>query len=75
MEAKVIIPGVYRHYKNKEYLVIGCAEHTETHEQFVVYRALYGERLLWVRPVEMFQEQIDVAGRLIPRFEFIRGEE
>ncbi len=64
-------PGRYRHYKGKEYHVIGCAKHSETEEELVVYRALYGERGLWVRPVAMFLEDIVVAGKLVKRFEFI----
>lgn len=46
--------GLYRHYKGREYEVIGIASHSETEEQLVVYRALYGEMGLWVRPLEMF---------------------
>ncbi len=68
-------PGRYRHYKGKEYHVIGCAKHSETEEELVVYRALYGERGLWVRPVAMFLEDIVVAGKLVKRFEFIGEEE
>jgi hypothetical protein len=67
-------PGRYRHYKGKEYHVIGCAKHSETEEELVVYRALYGERGLWVRPVTMFLEDVVVAGKRVKRFEFI-GEE
>ncbi len=67
-------PGRYRHYKGKEYHVIGCAKHSETEEELVVYRALYGERGLWVRPVAMFLEDVLVAGKRLNRFEFI-GEE
>jgi hypothetical protein len=67
-------PGRYRHYKGKEYQVFGCAKHSETEEELVVYRALYGERGLWVRPVAMFLEDVMVAGTRVKRFEFI-GEE
>ncbi len=67
-------PGRYRHYKGKEYHVIGCAKHSETEEELVVYRALYGERGLWVRPVAMFLEDVLVAGKRLNRVEFI-GEE
>lgn len=63
--------GLYRHYKGNEYQVIGVAGHTETEEQLVVYRALYGERGLWVRPLSMFIEQVDVLGVTRPRFEYI----
>jgi len=61
--------GKYRHYKGREYEVIGVAKHSETLEEMVIYRALYGEGDLWVRPLKMFLEVIEVDGRKIPRFE------
>lgn len=54
MEQRTIQPGRYRHFKGKEYQVLGLARHSETQELLVVYRALYGEGGLWVRPYEMF---------------------
>jgi len=63
--------GKYRHYKGNEYEVIGLAEHSETLEDLVVYQALYGERELWVRPVKMFLEEVEVDGKKIPRFKYI----
>lgn len=63
-------PGRYRHYKGKDYLVIGVAKHSETDEDFVVYRALYGECGLWVRPAKMFNEKIEMEGKLVSRFEW-----
>ena len=63
--------GKYRHYKGKEYEVIGTAMHSETLEELVVYRALYGERNLWVRPMKMFFEEVEVEGKKMPRFEYI----
>jgi len=63
--------GRYRHYKGEEYQVLGCAQHTETEEEFVVYRALYGNKGLWVRPKAMFLEPVLVDGKPAPRFEFI----
>lgn len=63
--------GKYRHYKNKEYEVIGVATHSETLEKLVVYRPLYGELGLWVRPLAMFIEDVEVDGRKMPRFEYI----
>ncbi|WP_328185332.1 DUF1653 domain-containing protein [Marinobacter sp. OP 3.4] len=61
-------PGRYRHYKGKDYEVIGTARHSETEEWLVVYRCLYGDHSLWVRPLEMFNESVDVAGEEVPRF-------
>lgn len=65
-----IKPGKkYRHFKGKEYLVLHIAKHSETLEELVVYQALYGEMGIWVRPLVMFQEQIEREGRWINRFE------
>jgi hypothetical protein len=61
-------PGIYRHYKGNDYEVIGLARHSESREAMVVYRALYGERGLWVRPLAMFLESVDIAGERVPRF-------
>ena len=63
--------GKYRHYKGKEYEVIGVARHSETLEDLVVYKALYGERDLWVRPAKMFLENVEINGKMIPRFKKI----
>ncbi|HTL60014.1 MAG TPA: DUF1653 domain-containing protein [Nitrospira sp.] len=60
--------GRYRHYKGRDYEVIGEARHSETEEPFVVYRALDGERRLWIRPLAMFLDTVTVEGRTIPRF-------
>jgi cyclomaltodextrinase len=65
--------GKYKHYKGKEYEVIGIAKHSETLEELVVYKALYqseGENI-WVRPLEMFLGEIENEGKRIKRFEFI----
>ncbi|MEE3158451.1 MAG: DUF1653 domain-containing protein [Pseudomonadota bacterium] len=64
-------PGRYRHYKGKDYQVIGLARHSETEEPLVVYRTLYGDYDLWVRPLAMFNEQVEVDGEAYPRFTFI----
>lgn len=61
-------PGRYRHYKGNFYEVIGTARHSETDEPMVVYRPLYGEGGLWVRPEAMFLETVEVAGQRVPRF-------
>ncbi len=63
--------GIYQHYKGNFYEVLDVARHTETLENLVVYRALYGERELWVRPLEMFLEQIQVDAKTVPRFRYI----
>jgi hypothetical protein len=61
-------PGLYRHYKGMFYEVIGTARHTETEEVLTLYRALYGEKGLWVRPAAMFNEEVVVDGVRQPRF-------
>ncbi len=66
--------GRYRHFKGKYYEVLGVARHSETGEELVVYRPLYGERGLWVRPLAMFTETVERDGKIMPRFEFV-GEE
>lgn len=61
-------PGIYKHYKGNLYQVMEVATHSETLEKVVVYRPLYGERALWVRPLAMFTEEVDVNGVMVPRF-------
>lgn len=72
---ELVINGIYRHYKGNEYKVISVAKHSETLEEMVVYRALYGEMGLWVRPKTMFLESINKDGKEIERFSFIRKDE
>jgi len=69
--------GIYRHYKGKEYKVIGVAKHSETLEDLVVYECLYDNprSKLWVRPKKMFDEYAEVEGEKVPRFEYIRDDE
>lgn len=62
------ILGRYQHYKGGQYEVMGVARHSETFEVLVVYRPLYGDSAVWVRPYAMFYEQVDVNGKLQPRF-------
>jgi cyclomaltodextrinase len=67
----VLKTGLYQHYKGGQYEVIDIARHSETEEKFVLYRALYGERGLWVRPLAMFTESVNIEGVCMPRFEYI----
>jgi hypothetical protein len=71
MENKIQL-GKYRHYKGNMYEVLGVAKHSETLEESVVYRAMYGENELWVRPVKEFFEIVEVGGKKVSRFEFIK---
>ena len=64
-------PGLYRHYKNLPYEVLGTVRHSETLEPMTLYRALYGDRGLWVRPAAMFQEEVVVNGQRQPRFTWV----
>ena len=66
-----IKPGRYRHFKGKEYEVLGVARHSETEEELVVYRALYGDFGLWVRPESMWNETVERDGRTFRRFTYI----
>lgn len=64
-------PGRYRHYKGHDYEVFGVARHSETEEPLVVYRCLYGDFSLWVRPLAMFQESVSVGGESVARFTYV----
>lgn len=66
-----IKPGRYRHFKGNEYEVIGLARHSETQEEMVVYRALYGDFGLWVRPARMWNETVEHDGKTFRRFTYI----
>lgn len=66
-----IKPGRYRHFKGKEYEVLGVARHSETEEELVVYRALYGDFGLWVRPVSMWNETVERDDKTFRRFTYI----
>lgn len=67
--------GKYRHYKGNLYEVLGTAKHSETEEEFVVYRALYDNQGLWIRAKEMFMETVRIENREVLRFEFINEKE
>ena len=69
--AQTLRPGRYRHFKGKEYELLFLATHSETLEPMVVYRALYGERGIWVRPAAMRDEEIERDGRTVCRFTYI----
>ena len=66
-----IRPGRYRHFKGNEYQVLGTATHSESGEPMVVYRALYGEGGLWVRPLSMWNEWVERDGYAGSRFQFV----
>jgi len=67
-------PGRYRHFKGNEYEVIGVAKHSETLEPMVVYRALYGEGDIWVRPARMWNEIIELPEKTVKRFELVESD-
>lgn len=71
MQKPVIQTGKYQHYKGNEYQVLDMVLHSETEQFMVLYQPLYGERLLWVRPLEMFFEEVEVDGQRLPRFKFV----
>ncbi len=68
MEVKL---GKYKHFKGGEYEVLGVARHSETGGEMVVYRALYGDKELWVRPKQMFLEQVEIGDKKVSRFDYI----
>ncbi len=70
-----IRPGKYRHFKGNEYEVLFLARHSETEEPMVVYRALYGDRDIWVRPASMWNEMIERDGTTFRRFERIERDD
>lgn len=63
--------GIYIHYKNREYEVLGVGINSETLEEYVIYKALYGKGLTWLRPLKMFLETIEIEGKVIPRFKHV----
>jgi len=65
-----IMLGVYRHYKGNKYEVIGFATHSESLEDMVIYKTMYGDRKTWVRPLSMFTEEVEVDGKTVKRFEY-----
>lgn len=71
VEAKSLKLGQYEHYKGHKYEVIGIAVHSETLEEMVIYKALYGQSLVWVRPLKMFIENVVIDGKIRPRFSYL----
>jgi hypothetical protein len=67
--------GVYRHYKGNLYQVIDVARHSETEQEHVVYRTMYGDYSLWVRPLDMFVETVEADGESQPRFAFVESSD
>jgi hypothetical protein len=75
-EATNLKPGRYRHFKGNEYKVLGVARHSETLEEMVIYQALYGgeasaSQRIWIRPLAMFLQEVEVSGRCQPRFQYL----
>jgi hypothetical protein len=69
---ELVLGGIYRHYKDKRYQVLHVAQHSETGEQLVIYRALYGEYGIWARPLAMFLEDVTLPdGSIVPRFQLL----
>ena len=68
---RTIKSGLYQHYKGHQYEVIDTVIHSESEETMVLYRPLYGEKALWVRPKTMFIESVNVDGLCVPRFEYV----
>ena len=66
--------GKYKHFKGNEYEVLYVAKHSETLEEMVVYRALYGEGGVWVRPAAMWNEMVERDGKTFPRFRYMQDE-
>jgi hypothetical protein len=66
--------GTYRHFKGNTYKVVMIAKHSETLEDFVVYQALYGEKGMWIRPLAMFEEMVQVEGQAVKRFAYVGDE-
>ena len=67
--------GIYRHFKGNKYQLIDIAKNSETLEEMVVYKALYGDCGLWVRPLSMWDEEVEFEGKKVKRFTYLDGED
>lgn len=67
--------GVYQHYKGNQYEVLGVGRHSETHEEMVIYRALYGSHDLWIRPLSLFVNEVTWEGKTMPRFALVLSKD
>lgn len=72
IENNILKLGKYKHFKGKEYEVIGVAKHSETLEKMIIYRALYGKHDIWARPFKMFLEKVEIDGKKIQRFKYVK---
>lgn len=68
------VGDIYKHFKGNQYKIVAIGKHSETEEDCVVYEALYGEHLIWIRPLKMFFEEVEVEGKKVPRFQLVVGE-
>jgi len=71
---KMLKLGRYRHYKGNDYQLLGIAKHSESLEELAVYKGLYGDCSLWVRPLAMFEEKVNHNGKIMTRFEFVSAD-
>ncbi|MFH0956185.1 MAG: DUF1653 domain-containing protein [Candidatus Falkowbacteria bacterium] len=74
MSNGIIINGQYQHYKGGNYEVIGIARHSETNEELVIYRSFKDDKQIWARPLDMFLEEVENAGKKMPRFKLIKDK-
>lgn len=73
--AQTLKPGsIYQHYKGQQYMILSVARHTETLEELVVYQSLYGDYAIWIRPLQMFVEEVIIDGCSQPRFKLVKND-
>ncbi len=71
-EALTLKLGLYEHYKGLLYQVLGVALHSETLEEYIIYKALYGDKKTWIRPLKMFLEDVEIEKKVLPRFRYLK---